>query len=84
MDSEDVESTLGWATSALELAKVVGDQELEITVRSIVALAGFLKGDPEARRQLELIRARAAEAGLDEHVSRADDRSSTVARNTGA
>jgi hypothetical protein len=58
----------------------MGDQELELAVQSIVAFARFLKGDSEGRRQLELIRARAAEAGLEEHVCRVDESLVKVAR----
>src|SRR5262249_18651982 len=72
LDTEDVDGALAWATSALELAKGVGDRELELTVQTIVAFARFLKGDSEGRRQLELIRARAAEADLEQHVCQAD------------
>src|SRR5262249_15259193 len=72
LDTEDVDGALSWATSALGLAKAVGDRELEVSVQTIVAFARFQKGDSEGRRQLELIRARAAEADLEQHVCQAD------------
>src|SRR5262249_36883068 len=47
LDTEDVDGALSWATSARELAKAVGDRELELTVQTIVGFARFLKGDSE-------------------------------------
>jgi DNA-binding CsgD family transcriptional regulator/tetratricopeptide (TPR) repeat protein len=80
LDSEDLDSALSSAASALESAMAVDDQELEVAVQNTVAFGRFLKGDPEGRRQLELIRARAAEAGLDVQVCRADESLIKVAR----
>ena len=73
MDSEDLDSTLVWAAAALESAQGAGDQELEIAVQSIVAFSRYLKGDVEGRQQLELIRARAADAGFEQQVCEADN-----------
>jgi DNA-binding CsgD family transcriptional regulator/tetratricopeptide (TPR) repeat protein len=73
IDTEDVEGILSWTARAVELAKAVHDHELEIGMQITVAIARFLKGDPGGRRQLELIRARAAEADLDEQACWVDD-----------
>jgi DNA-binding CsgD family transcriptional regulator/tetratricopeptide (TPR) repeat protein len=72
IDTEDVHGMVAWAARALELAKAVDDEKLEIGPRITGALAQFLKGDHEGRRQLELIRARAVEADLEEHTCWAD------------
>jgi ATP/maltotriose-dependent transcriptional regulator MalT len=68
IDTEDVDGNVGWAARAHELARAMDDQKLEIGLQITVAIARFLKGDPEGRRQLELIRARAVEADLDEQA----------------
>jgi ATP/maltotriose-dependent transcriptional regulator MalT len=72
VESEDLDPALAWATTALELAQAAGDHELEIWVESIVAFARSLKGEVDGRQQLELIRSRAAEAGLEQLVCEAD------------
>jgi ATP/maltotriose-dependent transcriptional regulator MalT len=68
IDTEDVEAMFGWAARALELARAADDRTLEIGLEITVAIARFLKGDHEGRRQLELIRARAVEADLEEQA----------------
>jgi DNA-binding CsgD family transcriptional regulator/tetratricopeptide (TPR) repeat protein len=80
IDTEDVDGIFGWAARALELAKSVRDQKLEIGMQITVAIARFLKGDCEGRDQLELIRARAAEGDLHEQASWVDDTLVWVAR----
>jgi DNA-binding CsgD family transcriptional regulator/tetratricopeptide (TPR) repeat protein len=71
-DAEDLNSALASADRALELATATGDQELETTVQIMLAIGRFLKGLPESRGRLEQIRARAAEAGLEQQACRAD------------
>ena len=83
VESEDLDSALAWATATLELTQARADHELEILAQSIVAFARFLKGDVEGRQQLELIRARAAEAGLEFRVCDTDTHLVMVARRQG-
>jgi DNA-binding CsgD family transcriptional regulator/tetratricopeptide (TPR) repeat protein len=80
MDSEDVDSAIAFGNSALELATAVGEQRLEIRIESMVDTARYLRGDHEGRHQLELMRGRAVEAGLEERVSQVDENLIWVAR----
>ena len=73
IDSEDVDSAIAFGNSALELAAAVGEEGLEIRIESMADTARYLRGEPEGRHQLERIRARAVEAGLEERVCQAAD-----------
>jgi DNA-binding CsgD family transcriptional regulator/tetratricopeptide (TPR) repeat protein len=83
VESEDLDSALTWATATLELAQAAADHELEMLAQSTIAFAGFLQGDAEGRQHLELIRARAAEAGFEFLVCDADMHLVLVARRQG-
>ena len=80
VDTEDVDGMFEWAARALELARAVDDQNRELGLRITVAIARFLKGDHEGRRQLELIHARAVETELEEHACWADEKLVGLAR----
>jgi ATP/maltotriose-dependent transcriptional regulator MalT len=80
IDTEDVDGMFEWAARGLERARAADDRKRELGLRITVAIARFLKGDHEGRRQLELIHAHAVEADLDEHACWVDEKLVWLAR----
>lgn len=71
MLEDNVSGAVDWGMRALNLAEVLGDDEITIHALNNVGTAQFIHGDEEGRRRLEASLRMALERGFEEHAARA-------------